>query len=100
LPNPYKSEANHELMISKLASLMSRPAAATRSNCYSLSSVSGSKRKTPELLADPVGLFGRSRTLFKFLRASAVYLLNASNKSHCIRVRCVRQRFFLPMRPS
>jgi hypothetical protein len=46
-----------------------------KSNCYPpVTTIGGSKRKTPEQLADPVGLFGRSRTLFKFLRACQQFI--------------------------
>jgi len=42
-----------------------RAAAATSPNCYPPSSGGGSKQNA-RTLADPVGLFGRPRTLFKF----------------------------------
>jgi hypothetical protein len=54
------------------------------------------KRKMPELSADPVGLFGRSRTLFKFLRACQRFiLLNASSDSHCSRAKQFWQFFYM-----
>jgi hypothetical protein len=51
------------------------------------------KNKTPEQFADPVGLFGRSWTLFKFCARVSGSFAEHFILVHCIRARRVRQKF-------
>jgi hypothetical protein len=86
-------------MISQLASLYVAPGGGDKIELLPAVISQRLKRKTPELLADPVGLFGRSRTLCKFCGRVSGYPLNASIRSHCSRVRRFRQSFFLANAP-
>jgi len=63
-----KAKANRELVISPVgfADVALDGRRQNRIFATAVTRRQGSKNRTPEQLADPVGLFGRSWTLFKF----------------------------------